>query len=125
MKTILVLQSRIDGYDPAYLDKLLYNDRRADVTAPRDGFLRIAEVYYPGWKVTIDGKSVPVYRADGAWMAVFIPAGSHTVAMSAHSLYFEKAVWVSFPVILLLILYWSVQRHVRRRITPLHPSSQA
>jgi hypothetical protein len=82
------------------------NNRVVKVTAPQDGFLRIAEVYYPGWKVLIDGKRAPVYRADGAWMAVYLPHGAHKVEITARSPYFGKAALVTFPVLLLLFLYW-------------------
>ena len=91
------------------------NNRIVKVTAPQDGFLRISEVYYPGWNVLIDGKAAPVYRADGAWMAVYLPGGNHSVEMIARSLYFEKAAWVSFVTVLLLFCYWSIVHFTRRR----------
>jgi hypothetical protein len=82
------------------------NDRIVKVTVPADGFLRISEVYYPGWKIFVDGKPTAIYRADYAWMAVNITKGDHVVEMKARSLYFGKAKLVTFPVILLLLLYW-------------------
>lgn len=91
------------------------NDRIVKVTAPIDGFLRISEVYYPGWKLSIDGKTVPVYRSDCAWMATFLPKGEHVVEMSAHSLYFAKAAWVSFITIFLLCSYWSLVLIAKRK----------
>jgi uncharacterized membrane protein YfhO len=71
-----------------------------------NGFLRISEVYYPGWKILVDGVSVPVYRADLAWMAVAITKGEHTIEMIPQSLYLQKAEIVSYPLMLLLLLYW-------------------
>jgi len=72
------------------------NYRKVNVSSSADGFLRISEVYYPGWKICIDGKPVKVYRSDLAWMAVNFPKGSHTVEMFPQSLYFNKAAMVSF-----------------------------
>jgi hypothetical protein len=93
------------------------NDRIVKVAAPQDGFMRISEVYYPGWKVSIDGKDAPVYRSDLAWMAVFIQKGNHLVEMKANSLYFGKAKLVTFPIVLLLLAYWSVALVIGRKKT--------
>ncbi|MBN1129566.1 MAG: YfhO family protein [Chitinispirillaceae bacterium] len=83
------------------------NRRSVKVTAPADGYLRISEAYYPGWKVMVDGKPVPVYRADLAWMAIPLTGGDHVVEMVPHSLYFAKAAWVTFPLVLVLCVFWA------------------
>jgi hypothetical protein len=82
------------------------NDRAVSVTAPANGYLRISEVYYPGWKMIVDGKASPLYRADLAWMAIPLTKGEHLVEMKPHSLNFAKAAWVTFPLAILLCLYW-------------------
>jgi hypothetical protein len=82
------------------------NERIVKVTAPHDGFLRISEAYYPGWNIAIDGVPTKTYRADLAWMAVNISKGEHTVTLRARSIFFKKAAWISFPIILALCLYW-------------------
>ena len=102
------------GFTAAW-QKYTPNKRMVKVTVPADGFLRLSEVYYPAWKVLIDGKPVPVYRADLSWMAVFITKGEHVVEMDARSLYFGKAALVTFPVALLLLLYWGVLMVLRRK----------
>ncbi len=45
----------------------------------RDGYLVLSEVFYPGWRATIDGRAVPPERADYLISALPLPAGSHTV----------------------------------------------
>jgi uncharacterized membrane protein YfhO len=91
------------------------NERTVTVVAPQDGFLRISEVFYPGWKVTVDQKPAEVLRADLAWMAVYVPKGEHKVTLRAQSLYFSKAAWITFPLILMLCIYWSVVAIFRKR----------
>jgi hypothetical protein len=86
-------------------EKYTPNYREAAVDAQADGFLRISEVYYPGWKVSIDGKPVKIYRADGAWMAVNLHPGRHIVEMMPHSLYFAKAMRVTFSTLIFLCLF--------------------
>jgi hypothetical protein len=38
-----------------------------------------SEAFDPGWNVTVDGKNVPLYRADYDFQAVLVPAGEHVV----------------------------------------------
>jgi hypothetical protein len=44
-------------------------------------WLVFAEMYYPGWRALVDGREVPVVRANLAQMAVAVPAGEHEVAL--------------------------------------------
>jgi len=84
------------------------NFRKANVTVPADGFLRIAEVYYPGWQIRVDGQVTKYYRADMAWLAINITKGNHVVEMIPQSLYLKKAELVSYPLMVLLGLYWLI-----------------
>jgi hypothetical protein len=43
------------------------------------GLLVLSDTYYPGWKATVDGQSVPIIRANGVMRAVALGAGDHTV----------------------------------------------
>ncbi|MBE2271088.1 MAG: YfhO family protein [Anaerolinea sp.] len=47
-----------------------------------DGYLFLSDAYYPGWRATLDGASVPIYRADVMFRAVFVPAGTHEVVFT-------------------------------------------
>ena len=82
------------------------NYRKAIVTADRDGFLRISEVYYPGWQIKVDGRPVKVYRADLAWMAISISKGKHIIETIPRSLFLREALFVSIPVSIFLLGYW-------------------
>jgi hypothetical protein len=49
------------------------------VDANARSLLRVSSRYDSGWSAKIDGRSTPVYRADGIFKAVVVPAGRHTV----------------------------------------------
>jgi len=42
-------------------------------------YLVLADTYFPGWLAQIDGQDTPLYRANGNFRAVIVPAGEHTV----------------------------------------------
>ena len=75
----------IDSSSTVTVNTLNYGPRRityeVETDAPR--LLVISEVYYPaGWIATLNGESVPIYRANYLLRAVPIPAGKHTLAMN-------------------------------------------
>jgi hypothetical protein len=48
------------------------------------GWLFLADTWYPGWDVKVDGRPVTVYRAFVNFMAVQIPSGNHVVEFIYH-----------------------------------------
>ena len=55
------------------------NDVTVDVETPGPALLRLADLWYPGWTARVDGRSVPVLKADYLLRAVPVPAGRHRV----------------------------------------------
>ena len=51
----------------------------ADVDSDAAGILVLADLFYPGWKASVDGKPRPILRADGWLRAVPLPPGPHRV----------------------------------------------
>ena len=50
-----------------------------ETDGPSAGYLMLADTYYPGWRATVDGSSVPIFPADVAFRAVQVAPGRHTV----------------------------------------------
>jgi len=51
--------------------------RVTDLPAPR--ILTFVDTYYPGWRAWVDGTPVTILRANNAFKAVVVPAGTHEV----------------------------------------------
>jgi uncharacterized membrane protein YkgB len=52
-----------------------------EAEAAADGLLVLSEIYYPGWRALVDGREVPVYRANYTLQAVPLTAGLHRVEL--------------------------------------------
>ncbi len=58
------------------------NTRQYEVISEQGGFLVVANTYYPGWKVSVDGERATLYQANLAFQAVYIPPGGAEVRFS-------------------------------------------
>jgi hypothetical protein len=60
------------------------NPQRAelDVTLETPGLVILADVYYPGWELTIDDKPAPIYRVNRVMRGAAVPSGPHKLVYS-------------------------------------------
>jgi uncharacterized membrane protein YfhO len=61
-----------------------YEPQRVELRAvlERPGLVILADTYYPGWRLTIDGKTAPILRANRIMRGAAIPSGVHTLVYS-------------------------------------------
>lgn len=79
-----------------------------------DGVAVFSEIYYPHWKVAIDGQPVEYGRADYVLRVLPIPAGEHTIEMTfdPQSVHVTEAIAYGGLILLLLgaigciLYYW-------------------
>ncbi|MDZ4159714.1 MAG: hypothetical protein U1B80_07985, partial [Anaerolineaceae bacterium] len=55
------------------------NEIQLEVVAERDGWLFMADTWYPGWSAFLGEVEIPLYRADHLFRAVRLPAGRSEV----------------------------------------------
>jgi hypothetical protein len=63
----------------------------AEVTTTAPGYAVFSEAYHPYWEAELDGRVVPLARADLAFRAVAVPAGTHRVSLRYRPHAFERA----------------------------------
>ena len=68
------------------------------------GVLVVTDTDYPGWEATIDGKPAPILRANGAFRAVEVPAGTHRVEFDFHPSFARSGLLVTLLFVALIPL---------------------
>jgi hypothetical protein len=100
------------------------NSVRLNVSTDEPALLVLADTYYPGWRVTVDGESETLYATDVAFRGVFIPSGTHTVEFTYLPTSFIAGATISLASIAIVgsfALAWGVI--ARRRLTDKNQTS--
>jgi len=87
-----------------------------NVSTDTPGYLLLADTWYPGWKVWVDGQLSTIHRADYLFRAVEIPAGRHHVLFE----YFPASVVNGALISALAIIISSVSVGASMLVTRRH-----
>ncbi len=93
------------------------NDMELEVRAAAPGYLVLSEVYYPGWRATVDGRPARVLRANYAFRAVeILEAGTHRIRLWYAPMSFQIGAGLSTVTILCLVggAVWFARGRARR-----------
>lgn len=93
--------------DAAEIVSISGNHIEVRTSSASAAFLVLSDVYYPGWKVAVDGAVGRLYETDFALRGVLVPAGSHVVRFEFRpaSLYYGLATSVLSLVALAFIAF--------------------
>ena len=81
-----------------------------------NSYLVLSELYYPGWRAYVDGKNVPILRADYILRAIPLTPGKHAVSFLYRPLSFIiGAVITLMTLAFLAFIYLSAFRRVMKR----------
>ena len=77
------------------------------------GILVLADSFYPGWKVYVDGKESPILRADLFFRGVLLSAGNHVVEYRYRPRLFLAGLSISLGTLLGVAVYSIFRLHFR------------
>ena len=66
-----------------------------DVTLDEPGLVVLADVYYPGWRLTIDGRPAPIYRTNRLMRGAAVTSGTHRLVYTYHPRSFRVGSWIT------------------------------
>lgn len=74
-----------------------------DILVTRPAMLVFSEVWYPGWKAAVDGKTTPVLRINYCQRGVWLDKGVHNVQLKFRPLIWSRGILISLGVGILLL----------------------
>lgn len=87
---------------------------RLSEPAPADGYILVAENYYPDWHATVDGEAVQVLRGNVSLITVPVTRGAQRVALLFQSRSYEIGRLVTLMSLLIVVASFAVPVVMRR-----------
>jgi hypothetical protein len=117
-------ESKASGAEPLFTHdvKVVVDEPEhfvADLAVDKDAWFVVMDQLLPGWSASLDGKQVPVYRADAIGRSIRVPAGVHRVAMEYKTPGLVAGLSLSCAMAMAMIAagWWSISR-TRGQNTP-------
>ncbi len=87
-----------------------YNPNKLEIKYKADvpGYLYYADCYDKYWHASIDKKDMLIYRANGAFKAVKVPAGQHQVEFIYDPVFFRIALWLYYLTTIGCVVFLTV-----------------
>jgi hypothetical protein len=101
------------------MDKIEYdniNRIRMEVTTAQPGVVVLSEASYPGWRVTVNGKSANIIRLNYLFQGVEVDSGRQQIQFEYQPPFFRLYLFISFLTSLVIILSWFFRHSLKRKI---------
>ncbi len=116
-----LIDEKATALDPNGIIKLTHyspDDMKYESSSSTSGIAVFSEIYYDkGWKMYIDGKETPYFRADYVLRAAQLPLGNHKIEFIFHpsSYYTGEKISLAGSVLLILALGGAIFTGIRRK----------
>jgi len=93
------------------IDREFDNSRETlQVESPAAAMVYISQAYYHDWVAEVDGKPVPLWRANYAFQALEVPAGRHVVVLRYRDMMFRfGTLFFAWAGVVCLVLWFAPQ----------------
>ena len=111
--------NKVKGLSPdnykgdAKILKYSLNNVEIETSGNDSSFLVLADNYYPGWKVFLDGSRTDILKVNYNLRGVIIPSGKHTVQFSFDPLSLKLGAAISLFTVLISIVFLMRKRLVK------------
>jgi hypothetical protein len=102
------------GADTARVVTYGTNSLEIEVDTADPGYLLLSDPFYPGWQANMDGQPAAILRADYAFRAVAVPAGTHRVTMAFRPVSWFAGLGISAATVLVLLVAAGISLARRR-----------
>jgi hypothetical protein len=89
------------GGGPSRVGILSYAPTRVELEAVMhgDGYVVLSDAHHPAWRAFLDGSPAPVYHANAAFRAVYVPDGRHRVVFRFEPFWLRVGAGVSLATL--------------------------
>ena len=87
-----------------------------EADAPGDGFLLLADTFYPGWSARVDGTPTPIYRANLSVRAIALPKGHHQILFTYDAPGFYRGMWITLLALGVLLVWTGAAAYAGRGV---------
>jgi hypothetical protein len=102
----------------AVIRRYSFNEIRVDAKLPSPAILVLSEVYYPKWRVVVDGEEAEMLKADYVLRGVALPQGDHEIVFRYDASALERGLMTSILTlaVALAVLVLSSAAAIRGRL---------
>lgn len=93
------------------------------VNTPEDALLAFNEIYFPGWRATVDGSQVAMTQVGGGLRGLRVAAGSHRIVTTFRPRSFYLGITISLLSLTILLGWLLAPAYLARRVGRKRPGA--